>query len=99
MNRLMNRRTLLRGAGVAIALPWMESVSTLANEAAGGAAPRRMAFVFMGNGVNVDHWGATQTADGLQLANDLGLQSGELGRRDGTGVEMARLGTDVGRRR
>jgi hypothetical protein len=66
-----SRRTFLRGLGVTVALPWMESVKTFAATAAGEAAPRRLGFVFMGNGVNVDHWGAKQAAGGLQLANSL----------------------------
>jgi hypothetical protein len=50
MNRLLNRRTLLRGAGVAIALPWMES---LAPKVARGQAmnfPKRFIPIFFPNG-------------------------------------------------
>jgi hypothetical protein len=50
MNRLMNRRTLLRGAGVALALPWMES---LAPKVARGQAvqyPKRFLPIFFPNG-------------------------------------------------
>jgi len=50
MNRLLNRRTLLRGAGVAIALPWMES---LAPKVARGQAmnfPKRFLPIFFPNG-------------------------------------------------
>ena len=65
----LSRRTFLRGLGVTMALPWMESIPTLA--AAGSEAPRRLGFVFMGNGVNVDHWGGKQTPAGLELAKTL----------------------------
>lgn len=65
------RRTFLRGLGVSVALPWMESIRTFAATQAGQDAPRRLGFVFMGNGVNVDHWGGTQTASGLQLNKTL----------------------------
>ncbi len=68
---LRSRRTFLRGLGVTMALPWMESVKTFAATAPGSEAPRRLGFVFMGNGVNVEHWGATQGADGLKLKNSL----------------------------
>jgi hypothetical protein len=34
-------------------------------------APRRAAVVFMGNGVNPHHWGATSTPGGMQLADSL----------------------------
>jgi len=59
-----------------MALPWLESVGAAAErvaavaggvlgESAAGAAPVRLAFVFMPNGVNYDAWkpaaGATET--------------------------------------
>ncbi|TVS14425.1 MAG: DUF1552 domain-containing protein [Planctomycetaceae bacterium] len=52
------RRTLLRGAGVALALPWLESMSSLARAAdtAGGIdeseRPKRAVFTMWGLGVN-----------------------------------------------
>lgn len=55
MQRLrLSRRTALKGLGVSLSLPWLESMAT----AAGGAAvsPRRMAFLFVPNGVNVPNW-------------------------------------------
>lgn len=68
-----SRRRFLRGMGVCMALPWMESVRSFAASAAGSAAtpPRRLACVFMGNGVNPHHWGATATDSGMQLAKSL----------------------------
>lgn len=66
-----SRRIFLRGLGVTMALPWMESIQTFAGTPAGAEAPRRLGFVFMGNGVNVDHWGGKQTAGGMELANSL----------------------------
>ena len=73
MNNLnSNRRQFLRGLGVTMALPWMESVKTFAATPAGAEAPRRLACVFMGNGVNPHHWGATKKDDGsLELAKSL----------------------------
>src|SRR5690349_14105515 len=72
----LNRRTLLRGAGVAMSLPWLESIPVWGDEAgpAGGppGAPRRFAALFMGNGINQDHWWA-RTDDGgaLELSKSL----------------------------
>ncbi|MEM7515580.1 MAG: DUF1552 domain-containing protein, partial [Planctomycetota bacterium] len=66
-----SRRTFLRGLGVTMALPWMESIRTFASTPAGSAAPRRLGFVFMGHGVNVNHWGATEGSDGLVLNQTL----------------------------
>ena len=52
----INRRTLLRGAGVAMALPWLESHPGLGRRGrvrrAPQAFPRRFAALFMGNGIN-----------------------------------------------
>ena len=52
------RRTFLRGAGVAMAVPWLESIPVWGAEASGAAAaalPKRFAAVFMGCGINADH--------------------------------------------
>src|ERR1700733_663990 len=56
--RTLSRRTFLRGAGVALGLPWLESMSSLSRAAstAGGIAegerPRRSIFCFWGLGMN-----------------------------------------------
>lgn len=59
MNRLIRkriaRRTLLRGAGAALALPWLEAMTPLA-EAARDTPPKRTAFLYMPNGVRADKW-------------------------------------------
>ncbi len=61
----INRRTMLRGMGVAMSLPWLEGMlpNTLlrAGSAAGAAsvqmgAPLRMAFLFIPNGVDPPAW-------------------------------------------
>ncbi|MEM9826959.1 MAG: DUF1552 domain-containing protein [Planctomycetota bacterium] len=56
----MNRRTLLRGAGVAMALPWLEAMSPAASSAFASAeqaaAPVRMACVFFPNGAIMPKW-------------------------------------------
>lgn len=70
-----SRRRFLRGTGVALGLPWLESFSAFGAEAASaaksGGAPRRLAVCFTGNGVNPHHWGATMGENGLQFANSL----------------------------
>ena len=50
----ISRRTVLRGAGVTIALPWLESMNVWG--ATADPFPKRFAVLFMGNGVNEDHW-------------------------------------------
>jgi hypothetical protein len=49
----LNRRTLLRGAGAAIGLPWLEA---MAAPAGGSKPPVRMAALYMPNGVHPDMW-------------------------------------------
>jgi hypothetical protein len=55
MNTLIHRRTLLRGLGAAVALPPLESMGQPLR-AASQAYPRRMAFVYVPNGINMAKW-------------------------------------------
>ncbi len=56
-NRQISRRTLLRGIGTAIALPWLESIMPqLALAADGKRPPRRMAFFSVPNGMHMPDW-------------------------------------------
>lgn len=54
----ISRRTLLRGTGVALALPWLETMSaaaqkiTTAGSSAPGEIPKRAVFTFWGLGLN-----------------------------------------------
>lgn len=71
----LSRRRWLRGTGVAIGLPWLESLPVLAAEpdapaasAAANAFPRRLGIVFMGCGVHPERWWAKSTADGMELS-------------------------------
>ena len=68
----LSRRRFLRGAGVALGLPWMESISSFGDAGSpAGAAPRRLAVCFTGNGVNPHHWGATMGDRGIEFARSL----------------------------
>ena len=62
----ISRRTLLRGAGVAVALPWLEAT------AAAAAHPKRLAVLFMGNGINGNHWWAKGSGASMELGKSLG---------------------------
>ena len=64
----ISRRTVLRGAGVTIALPWLES---LGRGAAAENFPKRFAVLFMGNGVNEDHWDAEGSGAEMKLSRTL----------------------------
>ncbi len=77
-SRGIPRRAFLRGVGVTMALPWLESLSgwptasAAATEAGLPAAfPKRFAVLFMGNGVNPNHWWAKGEGAGLQLSKSL----------------------------
>ena len=69
----ISRRHFLRGTGIALSLPWLESLNAWGTTPVANApgAPRRMAVVFMGNGVNPQHWGAEQGANGMELLKTL----------------------------
>src|SRR5262245_34635792 len=69
-----NRRTFLRGMGVAMALPWMESIPVWGEVAAGpksGPFPKRFAALFMGNGINATHWWAKGSGESMELGKSL----------------------------
>ena len=76
---MINRRRMLRGMGVAMALPWMESLATAAPGAVGPGGdplrlsepPLRMAFLFMPNGVRPDHWTPAGDAEDYEITPHL----------------------------
>ncbi len=49
------RRTFLRGLGTVMTLPWLEAMGR-AEVLDGGAAPKRLAFVYIPNGANMADW-------------------------------------------
>ncbi len=57
-NLNLSRRTLLRGAGCALGLPWLEAMAPAARATSTGAStdPVRMAVLYMPNGVNTTMW-------------------------------------------
>ena len=62
----ISRRTLLQGAGVAMALPWLEAMGL-----ASAATPKRFAALFMGNGVSHKHWWAKGSGAAMELGKCL----------------------------
>ena len=53
---LLPRRTFLRGLGTLMALPALEAMLPAAGPAVAKSAPRRTAFVYVPNGMNMAHW-------------------------------------------
>jgi len=69
------RRTFLQGAGVSIALPWLESLTVWGDDApsrrAGSEAPVRLAVVFAGNGFHSKEWWAKGEGRDMELGKVL----------------------------
>lgn len=62
----ISRRTLLRGAGASLALPWLEAMAAPARTAA--PLPKRMALMYMPNGVHPEMWTPEGTGRDFKLA-------------------------------
>jgi hypothetical protein len=52
----INRRTVLRGTGTALSLPFLDIMQPASAASKATAAPTRMAFVFFPNGAIMDRW-------------------------------------------
>ncbi|WP_406695847.1 DUF1552 domain-containing protein [Singulisphaera sp. Ch08] len=70
-----SRRTMLRGLGVSMALPWLESRPVWGDVPAGKAgsseAPVRLAVLFAGNGFHSKEWWAKGAGKGMELGQVL----------------------------
>src|ERR1700693_3350127 len=80
MNRIMSnhqfsRRLMLRGLGVTMALPWLESLPVWGDEPKGTApsstAPVRLAVLFSGNGFHSKEWWAKGSGKKMELGKVL----------------------------
>ena len=73
----ISRRTFLRGTGVVMALPWLESLPVWGAATASATPdaptpyPQRFAAVFMGNGINSQHWWAKGAGAEMELGKTL----------------------------
>jgi hypothetical protein len=69
----LSRRTFLRGLGVTMALPWMESLRVWGDEPRGKAseAPVRLAVLFSGNGFHSKEWWAKGDGKAMELGRVL----------------------------
>src|SRR5262245_8540736 len=72
---LLSRRTFLRGAGVTMALPWLESLAVWGDgpkkAAPASEAPVRFAVLFAGNGFHSKEWWAKGTGRDMKLGKVL----------------------------
>jgi hypothetical protein len=70
----LSRRTFLRGVGVSMALPWMESLDLRAASSAkrgDSEPPVRLAVTFSGNGFHSKEWWAKGEGSGMELGKVL----------------------------
>ena len=68
-NWQISRRTVLRGLGTAVALPWLDAMApalTLAGEAK-QQAPKRMGFVYVPNGMHMQDWTPVAEGEAFEL--------------------------------
>lgn len=74
-NPALSRRRFLRGLGVAMALPWLESIPVWGTEplkdGTPGPFPKRFGALFMGNGINSKHWWAKGSGAEMELGKSL----------------------------
>src|SRR5688572_28353488 len=75
MPNSLSRRVLLQGAGVAMALPWLESLSLWGEERpvadAAPTFPKRFAALFMACGINSTQWWAKGAGAQMDLGQSL----------------------------
>ncbi len=72
-NRSVSRRTILRGAGAALALPWLESVASAALPGAAAKPARRFVGMYHTNGVNPYKWYPTSAGRDYVMPENLAL--------------------------
>lgn len=66
-NWRMSRRQLLRGVGVSLGLPLLDAMENPTKAAVAGVAPKRMAFIYVPNGMNMADWTPTRTGAAYDL--------------------------------
>lgn len=68
----LSRRTVLKGLGTAVALPWLEAMMPArASAAAAANKPLRMAFIYIPNGVIMEGWTPEQAGSSFKLPSTL----------------------------
>lgn len=72
LNHKISRRAVLKGLGVSVALPWLESVPVWGDQAVNGkSAPLRFACLFQGDGISPPDWWAKGQGDSMELGPSL----------------------------
>jgi len=101
----LSRRTLLRGIGTTLALPWLDAMGPLTAWADGAtpvaqAAPNRMAFLYVPNGINMADWKPSAegelTAELPSILQPLAAHRGDFSILTGLTADKARANGDGG---
>src|SRR5579871_6886641 len=71
IRKKISRRAVLKGLGVTVALPWLESVRVWGSEAVNTTAPKRFACLFQGDGISPPDWWARGQGDAMELGPSL----------------------------
>jgi len=68
MGNVLSRRTVLRGLGTAVSLPWLEAMLPARGAAAAAASPPlRLGFVYVPNGKHMPDWTPAAEGSGFEL--------------------------------
>ncbi|MFZ9792475.1 MAG: DUF1552 domain-containing protein, partial [Gemmataceae bacterium] len=68
--KAMSRRLMLKGLGVCIGLPWLESARA-ETKPNGQDIPKRFACLFIGDGISPPHWWAKGEGNNMELGPSL----------------------------
>jgi hypothetical protein len=68
---LLSRRTVLRGLGVSLALPLLEAMLPETDAAGSTTPPKRMAILYVPNGIHMEDWTPTKVGSNFELPKTL----------------------------
>jgi hypothetical protein len=71
MNRALSRRFILRGLGAAVSLPLLDAMVPAFASTTSSAAPLRLAFIYVPNGILMDQWTPTVAGPDFELTRIL----------------------------
>ncbi len=68
--RAVSRRTLLRGLGASVALPYLEAMTPRGRAAESARPPVRLAFLYVPNGVYMPEWTPAEVGATVRSSGD-----------------------------
>ena len=66
-NASFPRRTVLKGLGAAVTLPWLESIPVAHAAAKASAPPTRIAYIYVPNGIHMQDWTPKEVGSNFKL--------------------------------